>query len=66
MCSTRSEQQPTVSASSDPFSFPTRKANLSIKYMATARCATCASVDLKSFVYEARIRSMCSFSFRDF
>lgn len=30
-CSTLKEQQPTVSASSSPFSFPTLKANLSIK-----------------------------------
>ena len=35
MCSTRSEQQPTVSASSSPFSFPTRKASLSIRYVQT-------------------------------
>jgi len=31
ICSTQREQQPTVSASSSPFSFPTHNANLSIK-----------------------------------
>ncbi len=34
MCSTLKEQQPTVSASSSPFSFPTLNASLSIKYNA--------------------------------
>ena len=37
MCSTRSEQQPTVSAdSSASFSLPALRASLSIKYIATA------------------------------
>ena len=38
-CSTRREQQPTVSASSSvSFSPPTRSANLSMKYVAVAFC----------------------------
>mmetsp|Transcript_1037 Transcript_1037/g.3047 ORF Transcript_1037/g.3047 Transcript_1037/m.3047 type:complete len:231 (+) Transcript_1037:1043-1735(+) len=43
MCSTRREQQPTVSASSSSFSLPTRRASLSITHIAVASWATDAS-----------------------
>ena len=38
ICSTLNDITPTVSASSSPFSFPTLKAKLSIKYNAVANC----------------------------
>ena len=48
-CSTLSEQQPTVSAASSvSFSFPALKANLSIKYIATALWRLNISLSCKS------------------
>src|SRR5271155_4714813 len=50
ICSNRREQQPTVSASSSPFSFPARKANISMRYIAVARCLVSVNSSFKSRV----------------
>jgi len=47
-CSYRNEQQPTVSASSSPFSLPARRASRSMKYNAVARCLSAVIFDFRS------------------
>lgn len=50
MCSYRNEQQPTVSASSSPFSLPARSARTSMKYIAVANCRDFMVLFFRSFV----------------
>mmetsp|Transcript_3559 Transcript_3559/g.8490 ORF Transcript_3559/g.8490 Transcript_3559/m.8490 type:complete len:204 (+) Transcript_3559:1869-2480(+) len=63
-CSTRSEQHPTVSASSSvSFSPPTRNANRSMIHTAVASCFVSLSFDFKSFLYAFRMSTILSQSF---
>ena len=58
MCSTLKDTVPTVSASSSPFSFPTLRANISIKYTAVAIWRVFKSDPVISELYFLRTRSI--------